>query len=75
MNWKKPLQEFLNETDEWHALGYGFFHSWKGLRTGKIPEEAKKTIKKEYHYYLLGYAIGRAVQATIIAVCGVTLTL
>ena len=75
---KKPLDEFLSETDEWHALWFGFVFSWKfldGLRREKIPEDSKKTIEKEYHYYTLGFFIGRVVQTAIVAAFGVTVIL
>ncbi len=74
-SFSRPLGEFLNEEDEWHALLYGFVFSWKGLRKEKIPDEAKKTIEKEHHYYVLGFFIGRAVQVAIVIICGVTITL
>jgi len=74
----KPLDEFLSECDEWHALFFGFCSSWKfwkGLRKEKIPEEAEKTREKEYHYFCLGFLIGRGIQVAIAVICGVTLTL
>jgi len=72
---KKPLDEFLSECSEVHALWYGFFYSWKSLSRVKLPDGVKEEIEKEFHYYTFGFFIGRAVQAAILLITGATLTL
>lgn len=58
------FEEFCNDTTEIHALGFGIIHSG----TRKMPlsydevehftcisPENREEIKKEYHYYLVGF--------------------
>lgn len=61
----KPLDEFLSECSEWHALWFGFYSAFFRLRKDKLSEELKEDIRKEYHYYTLGFYIGRLIQAIL----------
>ncbi len=58
------FEEFCNDTTEVHALGFGIIHS--GTRKmplrydevehfTSISPENRDEIKKEYHYYLVGF--------------------
>ena len=58
------FEEFCNDTTEIHALGFGIIHS--GTRKmplsydevehfTSISPENRDEIKKEYHYYLVGF--------------------
>lgn len=60
------ISEFLSEASEVHALWHGFFRSWCSVFRDEVPEEAKKDIETEYHYYTLGYFLGRIVQAILV---------
>jgi len=69
MNVKDLLKEFLSEPNEAHALWYGFFFSFSKISrasiatTNRVPKETVELIKSEWHYYTLGFFIGRMVQA------------
>lgn len=63
---KRPLNEFLSEAGEVHALWLGFYSAFYALRRDKLPRELKKDIKKEYQYFTAGYFIGRVIQGIII---------
>lgn len=63
---KRPIEEFLNDTSEIHALWFGFYSAWFTLKRDKLSEELKGDIKTEYQYFTLGYWIGRAIQAILI---------
>lgn len=66
------LKEFLSEAGEAQALWFGFYSSFKSVRRTTLPPEHEETIKREYHYYTLGFFVGRIVQAAAIA-AGVTM--
>ena len=63
---KKPIEEFLSDTSEVHALWFGFYSAWFSLRRAKLSEELKENIKKEYQYFTMGYFIGRGIQAILV---------
>lgn len=71
---KIPIDEFLSDTSEVHALWFGFYSTWFTLKRGKLSKELKEDIKTEYQYFTLGYGIGRGIQA-ILAFLGVTFAL
>lgn len=58
------FEEFCNDTTEVHALGFGIIHSGtRKMPLGydevehftSISPENRDEIKKEYHYYLVGF--------------------
>ena len=55
---KKPLDEFLSECDEIHALMHGIWTGAKGVHWATLPKEARKEIKKEWQYFELGQVCG-----------------
>ena len=63
---KKALDEFLSETSEWHALWFGFYSVFFHFTKEKLSEELKEDIRTEYHYYTIGFFIGRVVQAALV---------
>jgi hypothetical protein len=63
---RKPIEEFLSECSEWHALWLGFYSSFFKIRREKLPEYLKEDIRREYHYYTFGFFIGRLVQALLV---------
>ena len=64
------LKEFLNEADEVHSLWFGFYSSFRSLRRLRLSAEQKENIKNEYHYYTLGFFVGRMIQMGLFGVCG-----
>lgn len=71
---KDMLAEFLSEAGEAQALWFGFYSSFTSLRRLELPTNHEETIKREYHYYTLGFFTGRTAQ-TIAALClGVYIT-
>jgi len=71
---KRPIEEFLNDTSEIHALWLGFYSAWFTLKRGKLSKELKEDIKTEYQYFTAGYFMGRAIQA-ILVFSGITFAL
>ncbi len=65
---KRPIEEFLSEASEAHALFFGFYSAWFTLRTEKLSDELKEDIKREYHYYAVGVALGRLIQGLLVLV-------
>lgn len=63
---KTPIEEFLNDTSEVHALWFGFYSAWFTLKRDKLSTELKEDIKTEYQYFSAGYFIGRAIQAILV---------
>lgn len=63
---KKPIDEFLNDTSEWHSLWFGFYSAWFTLNREKLSKEHKEDIKTEYQYFSAGYFIGRVIQAILV---------
>lgn len=63
---KKPIEEFLSDTSEVHALWFGFYSAWFTLKRDKLSVELKKDIKKEYQYFTAGYFIGRVIQVILV---------
>lgn len=63
---KKPINEFLSEAGEAHALWFGFYSVWFKLKREKLSDELKEDIKKEYQYFTLGFFIGRVIQALFV---------
>ncbi len=63
---KRPLDEFLSDTSEIHALWFGFHSAWFTLRTEKLSDELKEDIKREFHYYTAGFALGRLIQGLLV---------
>ena len=66
----KAFKEFLSDTSEWHALWMGFYSSWYRVIREKLPDYLRKDIENEYHYFTLGFFIGRMIQA-ILVICGI----
>jgi hypothetical protein len=64
------FKEFLSKTGEWRALWMGFYSAWYKVIREKLPDYLRKDIENEFHYYTLGFFIGRAIQAILI-ICGV----
>jgi hypothetical protein len=48
----------------------GFYSAWYKVIREKLPDYLRKDIENEFHYYTLGFFIGRAIQAILI-ICGV----
>ena len=69
MNNKKPLQEFLSDTGEVHALWLGFYSAWFTLKRDKLSKELKEDIKSEYQYFTGGFFVGRTIQAILVLLC------
>lgn len=67
MTKEKILQEFLNETGEWHALWFGFYSTFFKLKREKLSKELKADIEREYHYYTLGFFLAKIVQVLLIS--------
>lgn len=63
---KIPINEFLNDTSEIHALWFGFYSAWFTLKRDKLSKELKEDIKTEYQYFTAGYFIGRVIQAILV---------
>lgn len=63
---KKPIEEFLSDTGEVHAMWFGFYSAWFTLRREALSEKLKKDIKKEYQYFTAGYFIGRVIQGLLV---------
>lgn len=64
--WRLPIpgREFLSTPDEWHAFWVGVFEvmcPWRPRISAATAQLAY--LEKEYHYYLLGRAVGAAVLA------------
>lgn len=65
------IHEFCSDPDEWHALWYGWFSAGEeGVEKFTLdripeylPEEVKAAIRKEYHYYNLGWYARKFVQS------------
>lgn len=60
----EPQEEFLSSCKEWHAFFWGVY---KGLHPGRgryeyrdEPDYVQVEIRSEWHYYTLGFIIGRA---------------
>ena len=62
---RKILCEFLSECGEWHALWFGFYSIFFKLRREGLSEELKKDIQREYHYYTLGFFLGKVIIAAL----------
>lgn len=58
--------EFLDDTDDAHALMFGI---WKGVRSMK-PRKDYKESKQNPHYHMLGYIVGWLLKLGVIAVMG-----
>lgn len=65
---KRPIDEFLSEASEFHALFFGFYSAWFTLRIEKLSDELKEDIKLEYHYYAAGFMLGRVIQGLLVLV-------
>lgn len=65
---KIPIDEFLSEASEVHALFFGFYSAWFMLRIEKLSDELKEDIKKEWHYYCAGFALGRLIQGLLVLI-------
>ena len=63
---KKPIEEFLSDTSEVHALWFGFYSAWFTLNREKLSKELEGDIKTEYQYFTAGYFIGRVIQAILV---------
>ena len=63
---KKPIEEFLSDTGEVHALWFGFYSAWFTLKRDKLSKELKEDIKKKYQYFTVGYFTGRVIQAILV---------
>jgi len=53
-------KQFLNDVEEFHALAIGFFEvlcPWPPHFKG-MPTTESCDLKKEYHYYMFGRALG-----------------
>ena len=61
---------FLSDTSEWHSLWIGFYSSWYKVVREKLPDYLRKDIENEYHYFTLGFFIGRTIQAVLL-ICGI----
>lgn len=62
------FKEFLSEISEIHAIWLGFYSSFFTLKIEELPDELKKDVKTEYHYYLLGHFTGRTAQSIILII-------
>ena len=61
-----PGREFLSTPDEWHAFWIGAFEIMcprKPREALGAPVAGLNCVQKEYHYYLMGRAVGTAILA------------
>lgn len=63
---KKPLEEFLSDTGEVHAMWFGFYSAWFELKRKELSVDLNEDIKHEYQYFSAGFFIGRAAQAILV---------
>jgi len=70
MKGKSVVEEFLSEPSEVHALGAGFWCSFANLFHPSplrgLPERLRHELRREYHYLLLGFMLGRLVQVLLL---------
>ena len=59
---KAPIDEFLNDTSEVHALWYGFYSAWFTLDRTEVSAELNKDIDENHHYFTAGYFVGRVIR-------------
>ena len=65
---RADLDGFLNDPVEKHAVWFGALAGFRASRRGEpfrlndvpveYPDEVRADIRREYHYYLLGWTIG-----------------
>ena len=57
---KKGLRTFLSTGEEWHAFVIGFCEILcpRKPRNRVISQEIGEALKSEYHYYVVGRALG-----------------
>jgi len=62
--------EFLSEPSEVHAFFLGVWHSFANLIHPQplrgLPDELKKEARKEWHYLVGGFLLGRLVQVALL---------
>ena len=63
---KNPLDEFLSDTSEVHAMWFGFYSAWFKLKRGELSDDLNEDIKHEYQYFSAGFFIGRVMQAILL---------
>jgi len=63
---KTPIEEFLNDTSEVHALWFGFYSAWFTLKRNELSEELNADIEKNHHYFTAGYFIGRVIKRIMV---------
>ena len=63
---KKPLDEFLSDTSEIHAMWFGFYSAWFKLKREELSDELNEDIKHEFQYFTAGFYTGRAIQAILV---------
>ena len=68
----QAFKEFLSDAGEQRSLWIGFYSAWYKVVREKLPDYLQKDIENEFHYYTLGFFIGRMIQA-ILVICGVSI--
>lgn len=58
--------EFLDDTDDAHALMFGI---WQGVKSIKRKPKYKESFQNP-HYHMLGYIVGWLLKLTVIALMG-----
>lgn len=58
--------EFLDDTDDTHALMFGI---WRGVRSLSPKPQYKESVQNP-HYFMLGYLIGWAIKLAVIVALG-----
>jgi len=64
----EKFKEFLSEISEIHAVWLGFYSSFFALKIEELPDDLKKDVKTEYHYYLAGHFLGRITQTIVVII-------
>lgn len=63
---KSVVEEFLSSPSEVHAFFLGIWHAFANLIHPQplkgLPEELRRDLRKEWHYFCFGFLVARVVQ-------------
>ncbi|MHC1577422.1 MAG: hypothetical protein ACXQT6_01855, partial [Candidatus Methanospirareceae archaeon] len=72
MKGKSVVEEFLSEPSEVHAFFLGVWHSFANLIHPQplkgLPEELRKELRREWHYFCGGFLAARLVQVLLLVI-------